>query len=177
MLHNIFSVPQLFGYLAFFFGVGCFLQKNDLRFKVFMSLECVSYVVHFWLLGNYTACASSAVSVGRSVAAIRTRSRWVALFFILLSLAMGAWLATSWLSMLPIIASCGGTTALFLLHGVRMRMLMLVGTCLWLINNILSGSIGGTMLESVILVTNLWTIFRLLRDERRDIEVAPVPEP
>lgn len=177
MLHEIFSIPQLFGYLAFIFGVGCFLQKSDLRFKVFMSIECVSYVVHFWLLGNLTACASSAVSVGRSVAAIRSRSPWVALFFVLLSLAMGAWLAKSWLSMLPIMASCSGTTALFLLKGIRMRMLMLVGTSLWLVNNILSGSIGGTALEAVIFVTNCWTIFRMGRDQRRDEAVPPVPEP
>lgn len=177
MLHDIFSIPQLFGYLAFFFGVGCFLQKSDVRFKVFMAIECVSYVIHFWLLGNFTACASSAVSVGRSVAAIRSKSPWVALFFILLSLAMGAWLATSWLSMLPIIASCIGTTALFLLHGVRMRVLMLVGTSLWLINNIVSGSIGGTALEAVILSTNLWTIYRLVHEQKRAVPTPPVPEP
>jgi hypothetical protein len=174
---HVFSLPQLFGYVAFFFGVGCFLQKSDLRFKTFMSIECIAYVVHFWLLGNYTACASSAVSVGRSVAAIRTRSPWVALFFVVLSLAMGAWLATSWLSMLPILASCAGTTALFLLKGIRMRMLMLVGTALWLVNNIVSGSIGGTMLEVTILMTNLWTIYRMQRDHRRDADVPPVPEP
>jgi hypothetical protein len=177
MLQHIFSIPQLFGYLAFFFGVGCFLQKNDVRFKVFMAVECISYVIHFWLLGNPTACASSAVSVGRSLAAIRSRSRWVALIFVLLSLGMGVWLAKSWLSLLPIIASCIGTTALFLLSGIRMRALMLVGTTLWLINNIASGSIGGTMLEAVILTTNIWTIFRLMRDERRDAPVLPVPEP
>jgi hypothetical protein len=181
MFHDAFSITQLFGYLAFFFGVGCFLQKNDVRFKVFMAIECVSYVIHFWLLGNLTACASSAVSVGRSLAAIRSRSRWVALIFVLLSLGMGVWLAKSWLSMLPIVASCIGTTALFLLSGIRMRLLMLIGTTLWLINNIASGSIGGTMLESVILTTNSWTIFRMMRDQRRDASATAstttVPEP
>lgn len=167
MFHDIFSIPQLFGYIAFFFGVACFLQKKDVRFKVFMAIECLSYVIHFWLLGNYTACASSAVSVGRSIAAIRSRSPWLALFFVLLSLSLGAWLATSWLSFLPIMASCMGTTALFLLKGVRMRLLMLVGNMLWLINNILSGSIGGTLLEAVIFVTNTWTILSMMRDNRR----------
>jgi hypothetical protein len=130
-----------------------------------MAIECVSYVIHFWMLGNFTACASSAVSVGRSVAAIYSRSYWMAALFVALSLAMGAWLATSWLSMLPIIASCIGTIALFTLSGVRMRLLMLVGTALWLINNIASGSIGGTMLEVVILSTNSWTILRMSREQ------------
>ncbi|MFA9438641.1 YgjV family protein [Uliginosibacterium sp. sgz301328] len=166
-LDQALSVTQIFGYLAFAMGVSSFLQKSDQRFKIFMAAECVSYVIHFWLLGNYTAVASSAVSVGRSVAAIRTRSIWVALFFVALSLGFGIWLATSWLSFLPIIASCVGTLSLFLLHGVRMRCFMLIGTCLWLLNNILSGSIGGTMLEATVLATNLLTIRRLQLEQIR----------
>lgn len=170
-LHDILSVPQLFGYVAFVFGVGCFLQKSDVRFKVFMSIECVAYVIHFVLLGNPTAAASSAVSMGRSLASIRSRSPWVALVFVLLAVAMGVWLGHGWLSILPIIASCIGTTALFLLSGIPMRMLMLVGTGLWVVNNIASGSYGGTALEIVILTTNSWTIWRLRKDAQA---AAPV---
>ncbi|GAA5171161.1 YgjV family protein [Viridibacterium curvum] len=163
-LSDLFSVPQLFGYLAFAFGVGCFLQKSDLRFKIYMAIECVAYVVHFWLLGVPTAAASSAVSLGRSLASIRSRSPWVAAFFIGLAVSMGIWLYKGPLSLLPIMASCIGTTALFFLSGIRMRLLMLVGTGLWVVNNILSGSYGGTALELVILSTNCWTIWRLRRD-------------
>ncbi|HSD39283.1 MAG TPA: YgjV family protein [Rhodocyclaceae bacterium] len=165
MIDSWFSLPQLFGYLAFLFGVACFLQKSDLRFKVFMTLECVSYVIHFALLGHYTAVASSAVSMGRSAAAIRTKSPWVALFFVLLSLSLGVWLAKSWVGMLPILASCIGTTALFLLSGIRMRLMMLIGTVLWLINNIAVGSIGGTLLEATVAATNVFTIWRMVRQQ------------
>ena len=35
-----------------------------------------------------------------------------------------------------------------------MRALMLVGTGLWLVNNLLVGSIGGTLLEGALMVTN-----------------------
>jgi Bacterial inner membrane protein len=163
-LSDLFSVPQLFGYVAFAFGVACFLQKSDLRFKIYMAIECVAYVIHFWLLGVPTAAASSAVSLGRSLASIRSQSPWVAAFFIALALGMGVWLYTGWLSLLPIMASCIGTTALFFFSGIRMRLLMLVGTTLWVVNNILSGSYGGTALELVILSTNSWTIWRLRRD-------------
>ena len=51
--------------------------------------------------------------------------------------------------------------ALFLLHGIRMRVVMLTGTLLWIVNNVLSGSIGGTALELTILVVNCSTIWRL----------------
>lgn len=166
-LDTVFSIPQFFGYLAFIFGVGCFLQKSDLRFKVFMSIECLSYVIHFWLLGNYTAMASTAVSLGRSVVSIRTRSPWAGGLFICLSLLMGALFYNGPLSLLPIMAACCGTTALYWLQGIRMRALMMVGTLLWQVNNILSGSIGGTALEAVIVVTNGFTMWRMWRDAQR----------
>jgi hypothetical protein len=68
-----------------------------------------------------------------------------------------------WLSLLPIAASCIGTTALFFLQGARMRALMLVGTLLWLVNNLLVGSIGGSALEAVLALTNLHTLWRMAR--------------
>jgi len=160
------STAQCLGYLAFAFGMACFAQREDRRFKQFMALECLAYVGHFWLLGQPTAVASSLVSLGRSVAALRSRSPWVAGFFIALSLGMGLWLQTGWLSLLPIAASCIGTTALFFFQGLRMRLLMLLGTLLWLTNNLLVGSIGGSLLEACIACINSWTICTMWRAPR-----------
>ena len=42
-----------------------------------------------------------------------------------------------------------------------MRLLLLVATLCWLTNNILSGSIGGTLLESTIAAVNTATTVRL----------------
>jgi len=167
MFDHWLDTAQLFGYCAFVLGVASFLQKSDVRFKVFMAAECVAYVVHFGLLGNPTAAASSLVSVTRSVVSIYSRSLWIALGFVAINLALGYRLATVWWNWLPLIASCIGTLALFLLHGVRMRLLMLVGTALWIANNVMSGSIGGTALELVIAVTNSYTIFKLWRHTPR----------
>jgi hypothetical protein len=166
MLVHLLSSAQLLGYLAFVFGVGCFLQTDDRRFKIFMALECLSYVLHFWLLGQPTAVASNLVSLGRSLASMRSRSPWVALFFVSLSLGLGLWLNSGWASLLPIAASCIGTTALFLLNGLRMRLLMLLGTLLWVANNLIVGSIGGTLLELTAASVNGWTIWRLWRAGR-----------
>jgi hypothetical protein len=40
---------------------------------------------------------------------------------------------------------------------------MLCGTCLWIANNIIAGSIGGTALEIVIALVNATTIWRMAR--------------
>jgi hypothetical protein len=172
MLHDFFSVPQLFGYFAFVFGVACFLQKSDLRFRVLLVCESISYVLHFWLLGNFPAMASSGMAMTRTLTSIWTRSRWVALFFLTLTIALGCWLVTSWAGVLPIVGSCIGTTAVFLFSGITMRVLMLTATVLWLANNILSGSIGGTALEVCIALSNIYTIWRLYRVRQQQKFIA-----
>ena len=162
-----FSPAQCVGYVAFVLGVGSFLQTDDRRFKLFMAGECLAYVLHFALLGNPTAVASSTMSLLRSLLALRTRSKWVMVGVIAANLALGLALAKQPGDWLPLAASCLGTYALFQLQGVAMRLVMLCGTCLWLANNIIAGSIGGTALEVVIAAVNSVTIWRLARQARK----------
>lgn len=68
------------------------------------------------------------------------------------------------------LAGCAASTALastvvslLRLQGLRMRMLMPFGTLLWLVHNLLVGSLGGRVLEACLLVANLWTIRGLWR--------------
>lgn len=157
------SPAQCFGYFAFVLGVASFLQTNDRRFKQLMIGECLAYVAHFALLGNPTAVASSVVSVVRSALALRTKSPWVAAVVVLVNMALGLAIAQQPSDWLPLIASCLGTIALFLLQGIPMRLLMLCGTALWIANNVIVGSIGGTALEVTIAVVNTTTILRLYR--------------
>jgi hypothetical protein len=161
-----FSPAQCVGYAAFVLGVASFLQKDDRRFKLFMAAECLAYIIHFTLLGRPTAVASSTMSLLRSVLALYTRSKWVALAVIAANLALGLAFATRASDWLPLGASCIGTLALFLMEGVRMRVAMLCGTVLWIVNNVIAGSVGGTALELVIAAVNLVTIRRMLREAR-----------
>jgi hypothetical protein len=138
-----------------------FLQKSDLRFKQLMALECAAYVIHFLLLNQWTASASASVSMGRSIAAVRYPFKAVGMLFMGLSLMCGFLLYTSWISWLPITASCLGTFALFFLKGILMRFVMLWGTVLWLIHNHWVGSLGGTVLEGFLCITNVVTIYQL----------------
>jgi hypothetical protein len=161
-----FSPAQCVGYVAFVLGVASFLQRDDRRFKQFMAAECFAYIVHFTLLGNPTAVASSTMSLLRSVLALRTRSVWVAVVIVAMNLALGVSLADRASAWLPLAASCLGTLALFLLQGVPMRLLMLCGTGLWIANNLISGSVGGSALEIVIAIVNIRTIRQMAREAR-----------
>ncbi len=161
------SWAQLFGYLAFVLGIASFLQMNDRHFKLWMTSECVAYAVHFFLLGNPTAVASTLVSASRSLLSMHTRSLWLAWAIVLLNIGLGFVFIKQPADALPLIASSIATLALFRLHGIRMRFVLLIGTLLWLVNNIIAGSIGGSALEAVVAVINFSTMVRMYRDARR----------
>ena len=161
------SPAQCIGYLAFVLGVGSFLQTSDRRFKLLMTGECLAYVAHFALLGNPTAVASASVSTLRSWLSLRTRAPWVALAIVVVNIAFGVALAQRWSDWLPLLASCLGTLALFLLEGMHMRLVMLCGTALWVANNLIANSIGGTALECVVALVNGGTIWRMWRAQRQ----------
>jgi hypothetical protein len=159
-----FTAPaQLVGYLAFVLGIIAFSQRIDWRLKFLVASECVVYTAHFFLLGNNAAAVSAALSALRTFASLKTHSPWVAGFFLVLNLALGIGVATSWTAVFPILAGLSGTVAVFFLRGIGMRLVLLCATLCWLTNNILSGSIGGTLLESCIAVVNGTTMWRLWR--------------
>ena len=168
-----FSFAQIVGYVAFVLGVASFLQRSDRNLKILNASECLAYTVHFFLLGNPSASGCAFISAVRSIVSLRFSSKVLAVVFIALNLAVGAYAATVWYGWLPVIACCIATYGIFLLRGVGLRLTFLTATVLWLINNIFSGSIGGTALEIVIFVTNATTIIRMLKEGRaRDAEAS-----
>ncbi len=164
---SFFSPAQILGYVALIFGVSAFLQKNDTRLKVLIAAESIAYVVHFILLGNYPASGSAAVSCLRNLTSIKTRAPvWIAVF-LAVNVVIGTTFARSVTGWLPVTASCLATVAIFRMRGIPMRIVLLVCTLLWLVNNGLSGSIGGTVLEAIIAIVNVTTILRLTMERMR----------
>lgn len=155
------NLAQFFGMISFTLGVLCFYQRDDKRLKMMMLLLQLNNVLHFGLLGAWTASLSAVLSAARTGLAIRTHSRRLAYLFIVLSVILGLLVGERWTDVFPILGTCMGTYALFCLSGIAMRMAFLIGACFWLTNNIIVGSLGGTLLESTLIVVNLNTIRRL----------------
>jgi hypothetical protein len=160
---QLFSLAQVVGYLALILGVTAFLQKSDQRLKFFNATQSLVYGLHFILLGHLPACASALVSSLRSFLALRYRSLWLGGLMIAANVALGAAFVTSWAGWLPVIGSCIATYAIFTMCGIPFRLVLLASTLLWLANDIVTGSIGGTILELANAVINLSTVIRLAR--------------
>ncbi|OYU74848.1 MAG: hypothetical protein CFE45_33900, partial [Burkholderiales bacterium PBB5] len=154
------------GWAAFAFGVACFAQTDDRRFRWLMAAECLSYTLHFAWLGQHAAAASTAVSLARALVSLRWQAGWMAAVFIAANAGFAAAFYSGPLSLMPLAASLCGTWALFRLHGLPMRGLMLCGTLIWVVHNALAGSVGGTLLELVVAAVNGRTIWRMGWGER-----------
>jgi hypothetical protein len=158
---HLLSPAQLVGYLALVLGVAGFLQTDDRRLKLLVGLEGLAYVVHFALLGVPSAAGSAAVSGLRTLLSMRIRSAWLAAASVAATLAVPVLLSTRGAGWLPVVGSVLGAIAVCLLRGLTMRLVLLAATSCWLANGILSGSVGGTVLESLILTASLVTIVRM----------------
>lgn len=172
---DFFSPAQCVGYVAFVLGVTAFLQKIDWKLKLFNGFESMAYVAHFLLMGNPPAVVSAGLSSLRSMLAIKIQSKTLAVIFIAANLGIGIYVMKSPLGLLPIIGSCMATWAAFTMRGIPMRAVFLFSTFCWLANNIISGSIGGTVLEFFIATANGSTIVRILIDNYRLRSKQPLP--
>jgi hypothetical protein len=161
-----FSAAQLVGYLAFAIGVYSFMQKDDRRLRATIGAQAFSYAVHFTLLGSPAAAAASAVTCVRAFVSLHTRSPYVAGAILTTNVGLGFLTAESALGWLPVAASCLGTVAFFFFEGIGLRVILLGATACWLANNLLLGSIGGTLLELFLGAVNLATCYRIWRSER-----------
>lgn len=164
---SFFSPAQLAGYAALAIGVAAFLQKDDRRLTLLVAMVSMMYMLHFSLLGNWPAMGCSVVSCVRNLAALKTRSMVWMVFFIAANVAVGVTAAGDAAGWCPAVASGLATVAVFRMSGIAMRLTLLVCTLLWLTNNILSGSIGGTVLECFIATANLTTIIRMAWAQRQ----------
>lgn len=160
---NALSPAQIAGYFALVLGIIAFLQKSDKRLKFFNASQSLVYALHFLMLGNLPAAVSALISSARSFLALRFRSLYLAAAIIVVNVIAGAAFIRSGAGYLPVVASCLATVAIFTMEGVPMRLVLLSCTFMWLANNLLSRSIGGTVLETFIATINISTMIRMSR--------------
>lgn len=163
---NTYLIAQLFGFCSFAIGLFAFYQKQDAKLKIWMAVLCLVNVVHFLLLNSFSSAFCAAVSMVRNLISVKNRSRVLMMVFMLFSIA-GFFSIQHPSEALGVMGICVGTYSLFMLHGIRLRVGLLIGSLLWLGNNIALGSIGGSLLEACSASMNIITLYRLYNDENK----------
>ncbi|OBT13995.1 permease [Vibrio sp. UCD-FRSSP16_10] len=163
---------QIVGFISFAIGIAAFYQKDDKKLKIIMVIFNINHLFHYLLIGSVMSAVSTLLSALRTTTAIFSSSKWIAYIFILISVVIGCTMIESWHDVLPIMGSAIGTYCIFLLKGIPMRLGFLLGSFCWLASNIIVGSIGGTLLEIVLIGSNIVTIYKMWKMDERSPVIA-----
>lgn len=159
---------QFFGLLALVICLVAFASKNDDRLLVLLISANVAFALQFAFFSSWTAAALTVLVIGRIILARRyVGSQWVMWAVLVANLVAAALTWRDWVDVLPLTAATLGTIAMFLLRGIPMRIMLGLAALAWMLNNLAIGSIGGTLAEGMIFVTNVITIIRMARAKKR----------
>ena len=160
-------IVQAIGIFAFVLGVSAFLSKNDSTLKLLISFACFLVSLHFILLGAYVGAGAAALGGVRSFISIFRSARPYAAVFFAAYIPLGYFYIEDWIDVLPILAGLIGTYSMFYLNHIPMRAGLFTTSSIWLIHNIIQGSIGPSLLEAFYICANVKTIYGLKKDKQK----------
>lgn len=163
------SFEQILGYIASLFLLLGYAIKNDVKTKYVLTISSLIFSVHFFMLGAFAAMAVCAINAARNISAVFLfKSKKYFAIFALMYLVIGILTYTEFIDIFPVIASFITCVGMFLLGGIRFRMIVVIATILWIVHNIYVGSIGGTINSVILFFISSTTVFRLLKDSKND---------
>ncbi|MBU2953013.1 YgjV family protein [Marinobacter sp. F3R08] len=162
------GLGQLCGLVALGFCIAGFSNRNDDRLMVLLISANVAFALMFALFESWTASALTVLVIVRITLARKYQGNWSIMLGMLAVNLLVAWV--TWKSVtdvFPLAAAVFGTVGMFMLRGIPLRIILGLAALAWMLNNIVIGSVGGTLAEGMVLVTNVITIIRLYRLQRK----------
>lgn len=159
---------QFFGLVSLVLCVWAFSCKQDDRLLMLLLSANVAFALQFMFFESWTAAALSLLVIARVALARRYPGSKVAMSVVLAASGVAAVLTwQSWADLPAIVAMVLGTVGMFLLRGIPMRVSLGLAALAWTLSHILAGSVGGTLAEALVILTNTITIYRLYRAKQR----------
>ncbi len=164
---NIEIIAQIIGFIAFGIGVASFLQKDERKLRILLGASGATLCLHFVLLGAYTGAAAVFVTSTRNVLSIYGWAKKFAPLFYLAVIGFGWYTHDDLVDIFPVLAGICGTTTVFYLSGIKMRLGFIAGSSLWVVHNVMVGSIGPTLMESMMIGASAYRIYRMNIEHKR----------
>lgn len=145
--------------------IAAFASKRDDRLLVLALFANIAFALQFALFESWVAAGIAGLIVLR-IALVRRFPGNATIMTAMLVATLGI-AALTWQGLhdAPALAAgLLGTYGMFMLRGIPMRALLAAAAFCWIVSNVLAGSIGGTLAETLIFVTNLVTMWRIRRD-------------
>jgi hypothetical protein len=159
-------VAQGIGMGGLIFAIFSFQNNKRNLILFFLGMAQLFFILHFALLGVWTAAAMNIVGSTRTFFFIfKGRKKWmdgngVMFVFIFLFLIAGVLSWQNWLSILPVVAMIIETIGLWQKNPRRIRFIVFVPHPIWLVYNSIHRSYPGVLTEVFILVSLITGIIR-----------------
>lgn len=167
---------QILGIFGLILTVISFQTKQQ---KVLIGIQfysCMIFTVHFWLLGAAMGCILNAICILRAFVFSRKDRIWAqwkgwpvvfiaaycaayALNFLILGTEPTAFKLI--IELLPTLGIVVGTVGFAMKKAFHVRIACLICSPMWLVYNIINGSVGGTLTEIISLISIVTGILRL----------------
>ncbi len=171
---EMFSVPQIIGYIAYLSSFYACAQKDDKRLFKYFGFSWLLFAVHHYMMGNGTAAVSAILIGVRMFLSIRWSGAIIAYPFSAIALISGYMTYASPLSLLPLSAVLIATFGASYSGGVVLRSIFIFTNCLWFVHNYAVGSIGAMAFDVTIAFSHALTAWRIHSDSKQAGEETAV---
>lgn len=161
-------IGQAVAFLALALCIAGFANKDDNKLLLILIAANVAFAAQFALLGSWVSAGITCIVITRIVLARRYHRNlfiMAALLAATIGVAIVGW--QDWKDAPALIAGILGTVGMFAFRGSIMRWWLFVAAFFWVLSNVAIGSLGGILAESLVMTTNIITIWRIEMDKRR----------
>ena len=155
-----FLLSQILIGLAICTDTMSFQFKERKKIVACLLVSCILISVHFMLLDHWTAAGLGLIAAVRFATSLFSTSKRLMGIFLAATIAVSIFTYSGLLSILGCAGGLFGTAASFCKEDKLLRQLMLIGTSLWIVHNILAGSPGAVLMEAIFISSNLVGYFR-----------------
>lgn len=134
--------------------------KNQQRLLALLSLSCFFNGLHFFLLDQPTAGFIFLFSSLRFLISIRWKSQWLAAASLAVSLVIVFYTYIGFLSILGFIGTVFITVGSFSANDKVLRIMMIIGSGIWLCHNLILWTPVGVALEAIFISSSIIGYYR-----------------
>ena len=155
------------GFVALFVTMTGYINKNDQYLRIAIAIAAGLLSVHYFMLSAWVAGISLAINFFRNQVAVKKSGFNWFLLFAVPQVLLGLLLYKGPLDVFPVIGSLLSGYAFFCTKDVKMRVLMLVCTLMWLTVNLMLTSYGAALQDTLSISMNLIGITRVMKDRKQ----------
>jgi hypothetical protein len=162
---TLWIVGQAFGILAIILGFVSYQVKTQRQILFMQSMVAVTFCIHYFMIGAYSAMAMNGVNIVRNAAYdYRNKkgieSKLIPIGFVIIQAVMCALTWEAWYSVFVLIGICINTYCMSFKSAQNVRKSIVVTSPFVLTYDIFARSIGGSIYESVALISAAIGIYR-----------------